>query len=81
MAKIIDLGNAQFKGIDLNPKSEPLTPAKLRELSGLDVSDQEAEQIIQSVRIFCKVLFEFAVARNKQQSIKEQCDNTINKAA
>jgi hypothetical protein len=29
----------------LNPKREPLTPEKLRELSGLNLSDKQAEDV------------------------------------
>jgi hypothetical protein len=30
----------------INPKREPLTPEKLREFSGLNLSDEQAEEII-----------------------------------
>jgi len=29
----------------INPKREPLTPEKLRELSGLNLSDEQAEEV------------------------------------
>ncbi|WP_212005732.1 hypothetical protein [Chitinophaga sp. HK235] len=45
----------------LNPNNEPLTPEKLRELSGLDLSDEEAKEIIGSIRRFARVLCGFAV--------------------
>jgi len=49
----------------LNPNHEPLTPKKLRELSGLDVSDEEAQDIIWSIRRFARVLFGFATQQQQ----------------
>jgi hypothetical protein len=33
----------------INPKREPLTPEKLRELLGLNLSDEQAEEVIGSL--------------------------------
>ena len=33
----------------INPNREPLTPEKLRELSGLKLSDEQAEEVIWSL--------------------------------
>lgn len=41
----------------LNPKHKPLTPQKLKELSGLNLSDEQAEKTIESLRQFARVLF------------------------
>lgn len=42
----------------LNPKYEPLTVEKLRELApNLNLSDEEAEKAVASVRLFAKVLY------------------------
>lgn len=49
----------------LNPKHEPLTPEKLKELSGLDLSGNEAEEVIWSIRKFARVLFEFATQQQQ----------------
>ena len=35
----------------INPKREPLTPEKPRELSGLNLSDEQAEEVISSLSI------------------------------
>lgn len=43
----------------LNPNNEPLTPEKLRELSGLELSDEQAGEVIWSIRKFVRVLFGF----------------------
>ncbi|MVT09505.1 hypothetical protein [Chitinophaga tropicalis] len=60
----------------------PLTPEKLRELSGLDIPDEEAQQIIHSIRLFCKVLYQFTVTtHSKNERQKENFKNTINIAA
>jgi len=65
-----------------NRDGQPLTPEKLRELSGLDIPDEEAEQIIHSIRLFCKVLYQFTVTtHSKNESQKEDFNNTINIAA
>ena len=41
----------------LNPERKPLTPEKLRELSGLDVTDEQAISIIESLAVFAKLLY------------------------
>jgi hypothetical protein len=33
----------------INPNREPLTPEKLRELSGLNLSDEQAKEVIWSL--------------------------------
>lgn len=68
--------------LKLNRNTQPLTPDKLRELSGMNVSDEEAEEIIHSIRLFCKVLYQFTVATQNNESIKEDnFNNTTNIAA
>ena len=43
----------------LNPGRKPLTPDKLRELSGLtNLSDEEATQIIFSLTAFAQILYD-----------------------
>lgn len=42
----------------LNPKYEPLTVEKLRDLTpNLNLSDEEAEKAVASIRLFAKVLY------------------------
>lgn len=41
----------------LNPKYEPLTVEKLRELSGLDLSDEKAQEAVDSIRLFVRILY------------------------
>lgn len=62
----------------LNPHKQPLTPGKLRELSGLEVTDAEADEIIHSIRLFCKVLWQFHVSRNIDYIKGQSEDNTGN---
>ncbi len=63
----------------------PLTPEKLRALTGLDINDEEATEIIHSIRLFCKVLYQFAVSKNiayiQSEATENITDNIQNKAA
>jgi hypothetical protein len=46
------------KVVFLNPKKEPLTKEKYRELSGLsDLSDEEAEQAAHDIQRLAKILY------------------------
>jgi hypothetical protein len=45
----------------INPKCEPLTPDKLRELSGLNLSDEQAEEIIESLTRFARIIYDSTV--------------------
>lgn len=42
----------------INPKGEPLTPEKLRELSGLNLPDEQADEVIESLTRFARILFD-----------------------
>lgn len=43
----------------INPERKPLTIEKLRELSGWhDLSDEQATEIVHSIRLFVKILYE-----------------------
>ena len=55
----------------INPKREPLTPEKLRELSGLNLSDEQAEEIIWSLTKYTRIIYDFAV----QQETTNKCQN------
>ena len=55
----------------INPKREPLTPKKLRELSGLNLSDEQAEEVIWSLTQYARIIYDFAV----QQERANKCQN------
>ena len=50
----------------LNPEKQQLTPEKLRELSGLELPDEKADQIIDSIRMLCSVLYQFSNDQKKR---------------
>jgi len=45
----------------INPKREPLTAEKLRELSGLNLSDEQAEEVIWSLTKYAQIIYDFTV--------------------
>jgi hypothetical protein len=45
----------------LNPKREPLTSEKLRELSGLNLSDEQAEKVIESLNRYAGILYDITI--------------------
>jgi hypothetical protein len=66
----------------LNPNNEHLTPDKLRELTGFDVTDEKANEIIHSIRLLCKVLYHFATINEKRDEKEDQqISESLNKAA
>jgi hypothetical protein len=54
----------------INPKRAPLTPEKLRELSGLNLSDEQAEEVIWSLTQYARIIFDFTV--QQEQAIESQ---------
>lgn len=43
----------------INPERKPLTVEKLRDLTGWhNLTDDQAEEIVQSIRLFAKILYE-----------------------
>lgn len=48
----------------INPEKRPLTTEKLRELSGLNLTDEEAEEAINSIRLLAKTLYDFTNHQN-----------------
>lgn len=49
----------------LNPKYEPLTVEKLREFTpNLNLSDEEAEKAVASIRLFAKILYGLMKKKN-----------------
>lgn len=66
-AKIV--GQSENKPFLLNPGRTPLTPEKLRELSGLhDLTDEEAVKIIESIQQFAKVLYRFMTTKCSEEN-------------
>jgi hypothetical protein len=56
----------------INPKREPLTPEKLRELSGLDLSDEQAEVVIWSLTRYAKILYDFTIHQERLNECKNK---------
>jgi hypothetical protein len=57
-ARIIHLGSPELASV--NPTKEPLTKEKFQELSGLkDLPDEELENRVHSIRLLCKLLYDF----------------------
>ena len=42
-----------------------MTAEKLKELSGLNLTDQEAEEAVQSIRLMAKILYKFTNGENE----------------
>ena len=55
----------------INPKREPLAPEKLRELSGLNLSDEQAEEVIWSLTQYARIVYNLIV----QQEQLNKCEN------
>ena len=54
-----------------NPKRKPLTPEKLRDLSGLNLSDEQAKEVIWSLTKYARIVYDFSV----QQEQTNNCQN------
>jgi len=61
------------KGL-VNPKREPLTPEKLRELSGLNLSDKQAEEVIGSLTQYARIFYDFTVQQEQSTNAKPNQD-------
>jgi hypothetical protein len=48
----------------------PLTPEKLRELSGLDLSDEQAEEVIWSLTQYARIVYDFTVQQEQLVNTK-----------
>jgi hypothetical protein len=55
----------------INPNREPLTPEKLRKFSGLNLSDEEAEEVIWSLIQYARIVYDFTL-RHEQSA---ECEN------
>ncbi len=68
--------------LHINPDRQPLTPDKLRELSGWQVSDEEATEIIHSISLFCRVLYGIFIREQNDYIEEDSLTITpLNKAA
>ena len=56
----------------INAKREPLTPEKLRELSGLNLSNEQAEEVIESLTRYARIIFDFTVQQGKSAESKNE---------
>ena len=65
MLKTKTLATKKKDGL-INPKRESLNPEKLRELSGLNLTDEQAEETIRSLEQFARILYD-AVGRKEQE--------------
>jgi hypothetical protein len=45
----------------MNPKHEKLTPEKLREPSGQNLSDEQAEEVIWALIQYARIVYDFTV--------------------
>ena len=58
----------------INPKGESLTVEKFRELTGLQLSDEQAEEAVESIKKFARSLFETAIQQKRLTENKENSD-------
>jgi len=63
------------KGL-INPKREPLTPEKLRELSGLNISDEQAKEVIWSLTKYARIIFDFTVQQEQSAECKNKSESS-----
>jgi len=54
----------------INPKREPLTPEKLRELSGLNLSNEQAQEVIGSLTQFARIFHDFTTRQVQSGDMK-----------
>jgi hypothetical protein len=48
----------------INPERKSLTKEKLAELSGLELTEQEAEEVLHSIHLLAKILYELTNQNN-----------------
>jgi hypothetical protein len=60
----------------INPKREPLTSEKLRELSGLDLSDEQAEEVICSLTRYARMIFDFIIRQEQATERESEASST-----
>jgi hypothetical protein len=59
----------------INPKHLTLTLEKLRELSGLDLSDEQAEEVIGSLTRFAQIVYDYTI--QQEQSANAKTNQTL----
>ncbi|MFL5763868.1 MAG: hypothetical protein ACJ77K_08010 [Bacteroidia bacterium] len=68
------------KWSEINPKKEPLTIQRLKELMKReDMSDEEAQEILFAIDAFANIIIEFQNERDQQQ--KENNEYNLSQAA
>lgn len=55
-----------------NPKREPLTPEKLKELSGLNLSDEQAKEVIWSLTKYAQIIYDFTVRQEQADKCRSE---------
>ena len=58
----------------INPKREPLTPEKQRELSGPNLSDEQAEEVIWPLNKYAQILYDFTVQQDRSAERKNKTE-------
>jgi hypothetical protein len=58
----------------INPKHEKLTPEKLRELSGQNLSDEQAEEVIWSLTQFAWIICDFTIQQEQSAEFKNKSE-------
>ena len=58
----------------INPKRDPLTPEKLRELSGLNLSDEQAEDVIWSLTKYAQIIHDFTIHQEQPAECKKKSE-------
>jgi hypothetical protein len=56
----------------INLRREPLTPEKLRELTGLNLSDEQAEEVILSLTRFAQTVFDYIVLQEQANKCQNE---------
>jgi hypothetical protein len=57
----------------INPKRLPLTPEKLRELSGLNLSEEQAKEVIWSLTKYAQIIYDFTMQQEQSTEDKNEC--------
>jgi hypothetical protein len=59
----------------INPEHKPLTKEKLCELSGLNLSDEQAQETVHAIHLFAKLLYELLRKRSPPCNDNQQIIN------
>jgi hypothetical protein len=68
--------SAKKKTKSINPKHESLTPEKLRELSGLNLSDEQAEEVISSLTRYARIIHDLTVRQERIDKRRNESENS-----